>query len=924
MVCGWLVLVTSFSAVADSVLVEWTFDREGDPEGWGGANHIAGLRAEAGSLQGEITDWDPFVRSPALDLPANPRQRVEFRLRSDLGGQGEVFWTDTTEGEHGGFRGNWHTTFEVKGDGQWHDYVLYPYWTELTRLALLRLDLPRLPEDSGFRRSFALDSLRVVDVDMDTEESASLSWDFRGGDAGWQGDGLQAVPGADGVHLVTGADGPGWWLHPGLAGEIGDRIWVHVRMKVDRGTQGRLQWVCSEHSGLQDFSFPLHADGEFHSYNLDVDSKGGWQGELYRLGLQPSNTAGARAVVESVTVSDRPLGPAELACQYLELADAVNRAGQDAQLVLRLVNRGGTPVRRVRVADLDLPEGVRVTRWFGWRAMDDLMPQTPVEHRIPVRARRPVSGPVVVRVAGADGVSRLFRGHIEFTASPDVEPSDYVPEPRPVASDYEIGALYFPGWDSMAKWAPVIEHAPIRKPVLGWYEEGNPECVDWQIKWAVEHGIQFFLVDWYWSAGNIALDHWLKAFKQARYRHYLKWCMMWANHNQPNTHSMEDMEEVTRFWIREYFSMPEYYRIENKPVVMIWSVRDLGGADQALAALERSRELAREAGYDGIWYVAMKWPEAGTDRYLIERLRDLGYDMTSIYHYMHHGGDAEDPRNFAFDLVADSSYEHWQDWHEAGVLPFLPNLSTGWDSRPWHGERATVIHSRTVPLFRRICEDAKRFADETGVRRLVLGPLNEWGEGSYAEPNKEFGFGMYEAVRDTFCEEPAEGWPPALVPGDVGLGPYDYETLDQGSRLVWSFRRSTEGWGAAMGVVDLEARDGRLCFRTASMDPALSAYLRGVQASRIESVVIRMSQTGPELREGETAQLFWATTGAQISEATSLQVEIRRDGAVHEYVFPVSENPRWRGRVTQFRFDPCSNSDVQVEIEEIRLVEAER
>jgi len=56
----------------------------------------------------------------------------------------------------------------------------------------------------------------------------------------------------------------------------------------------------------------------------------------------------------------------------------------------------------------------------------------------------------------------------------------------------------------------------------------------------------------------------------------------------------------------------------------------------------------------------------------------------------------------------------------------------------------------------------------------VLAPVNEWGEGSYAEPCREFGFGMYEAVRDSLCEKPETGWPQNYGPKDVGLGPYEY------------------------------------------------------------------------------------------------------------------------------------------------------
>ena len=107
----------------------------------------------------------------------------------------------------------------------------------------------------------------------------------------------------------------------------------------------------------------------------------------------------------------------------------------------------------------------------------------------------------------------------------------------------------------------------------------------------------------------------------------------------------------------------------------------------------------------------------------------------------------------------------------------LPNLATGWDDRPWHGDRGTVVYGRTVPLFRKICEDAKRFADENGIKRLGLAPLNEWGEGSYLEPCKEFGFEMYDALRDVFCDKPAQGWPPNITPEDIGLGPYDYPKM---------------------------------------------------------------------------------------------------------------------------------------------------
>ena len=375
-------------------------------------------------------------------------------------------------------------------------------------------------------------------------------------------------------------------------------------------------------------------------------------------------------------------------------------------------------------------------------------------------------------ILNGDGVdNQIVKMPIEILPDLNLAKADYVPQPVPLKSDYEIGALYFPGWSQVAAWARIWPVAPERKPVLGWYDEANPEVVDWQIKWAVENGISYFLLDWYWHKEYQHHDHWVKAFKKAKYKSYLKFALMWANHNAKGSHSIEDQRKVAKFWIENYFNMPEYYRIDDKPVVMIWSPRNMErdvGEGGCKKLLDLSRQMAREAGYKGIYFLAMKWPEASTDPNIVQGLKDMGFDMTSLYHYMHHGGKAENPRRFSFDLVADSNYSFWKDRHETGILPFLPNLSTGWDSRPWHGDKALEIYGRTVKHFERICRDAKKFADETGVKRMVLAPLNEWGEGSYAEPNAEFGFGMYEAVRDTFCKKPAEGWPLNYAPSDVG------------------------------------------------------------------------------------------------------------------------------------------------------------
>ncbi len=58
--------------------------------------------------------------------------------------------------------------------------------------------------------------------------------------------------------------------------------------------------------------------------------------------------------------------------------------------------------------------------------------------------------------------------------------------------------LYVGLWCLDSHW-DYIRNFPDRMPVLGYYAEGTPQVIDWQIKWAVEHGIKFFALLWAWG-----------------------------------------------------------------------------------------------------------------------------------------------------------------------------------------------------------------------------------------------------------------------------------------------------------------------------------------------------------------------------------------------------------------------------------------
>ena len=825
---------------------------------WLGRYHQAKTSMRDGVLQVTTTGTDGHLYSERFNLKAKSSQEVVFRAKGTVGGAGEIFWAQpgksTSQARSVGF--TWI------GDGAWHEYRVRPFWSGERTIGQIRLDFPPV-QDATFEISSVRIESSAVCLDVPTENRIGIAFD-----------------------IVSSAGGLGWF-----------------------------EWANDRDSGRTRTRFRYAGDGRAHTCFLDLEGMARWNGLIAWTNLVIDSEA---KVSNMRWVADDCDLAADLVVESARAEDAYNRVGSSVPVKLLVRNYGTRPARDVAVKVSGLPAGVRVGNAAALLDAGEIHGTESKMITVDFACDAPCAFRPRFEVS-AEGVAPVAaETEVKVLPSLNLPKAAYVPEPKPVKTDYDIGALYFPGWVKVQAWERVWNRCPERKPVLGWYDEANPEVVDWQIKWLVENGIRTLYVDWYWHKGSITLDHWVKAFYKAKYRKHLKWAMMWANHTPQGAHSVEDQRAVTKYWIENYFNTPEYLQIDGKPVVWYWQAgnmnRDLGeGGCRKL--LELSRQMAVEAGFKGIYFIAMKWPEADCSAKTIRVYKDMGFDMTGIYHFMSHGGRSASNVRYPFSAVADANPENWWKQHEANVLPFLPNLSTGWDDRPWNDH--CEIYGKNAKDFRRICVEAKKFADKTGVKRLCLSPLNEWGEGSYAEPNAEHGFGFYEAVRDTFCEKPAEGWPVNYGPKDVGLGPYDLALPEPPKRVTsWTFTDGeTHGWKAMMGVEDVKGTPAGLSFRTVTTDPAVSVWFAPVPAREFKEVVVRLKTTGRD----DALQLFWMGPSAQSRESASTSLPIQADGQVHEYVFPVAKRSSWRGRIAGLRFDTGSRSGVSYTIESVKL-----
>jgi hypothetical protein len=271
-----------------------------------------------------------------------------------------------------------------------------------------------------------------------------------------------------------------------------------------------------------------------------------------------------------------------------------------------------------------------------------------------------------------------------------------------------------------------------------------------------------------------------------------------------------------------------------------------------------------------------------------------------------------------YDTMVTGYEDIWREFLKRDEIKYLVPLSPGWDSRPWAGDEALVRYGNTPPKFEDMCHRAKSLLDARPAtpesRMVIVEAWNEFGEGSYVEPTRPFGFGYLDAIRRVFTAAPEAHVD--VVPEDVGLGPYDVP-MQRGKR-AWEFENAgdDEGWGSTMQMTDVRVEDGLLKATTTGNDPAFFGPPVEIDAGRYGHVLIGMRIDKPG-----AAQLFWSTDLAPEGEATSCTFPLTSDGEFHQYNLDLSRVATWAGQVRRLRLDPGATPGAHVEIDYIRVAE---
>ncbi|MBQ7565644.1 MAG: glycoside hydrolase family 99-like domain-containing protein [Oscillospiraceae bacterium] len=370
---------------------------------------------------------------------------------------------------------------------------------------------------------------------------------------------------------------------------------------------------------------------------------------------------------------------------------------------------------------------------------------------------------------------------------------------------YDVGAYIWPAYTGdelrsrmfwpkgMGEWETVQEAKPKyeghqwpRRPLWGYVNEADPAVMEMEIAQATRHGVNVFIYDWYWFDRRPFLECCLNdGFLKAANNKEMQFYLMWANHDANHLWDRRlsgsecgrttiwtgrvnriDFEEMAERLVDKYFGLDNYYRIDGKPVFMIYDlgnfIAGLGGEQAAIDAIAWLRALAVKKGFPGLHLQTrvrsahrIKKSADGLASGGIEAyppvVRALGIDSVTHYGF----GDMAMPQGDYLTILEEVACEYAkmeQDYDAA----YFPQVACGWDNNPRFPDtlRPRIITNNTPENFEKALRLAKTYVDEHPLPAplITINAWNEWTETSYLQPDDLYGYGYLDAVKKVFVD----------------------------------------------------------------------------------------------------------------------------------------------------------------------------
>lgn len=346
----------------------------------------------------------------------------------------------------------------------------------------------------------------------------------------------------------------------------------------------------------------------------------------------------------------------------------------------------------------------------------------------------------------------------------------YLPQYHEIPENNEWWGKGFTEWTNVKKAEPLFKgHYQPRVPMNdNYYDLSNPSIMQEQMKLARENGVDGFCIYHYWFKGKKLLEKPVEQLLKADTVE-LPFCLCWAN--EPWTRTWDGIEGSKNVlidqdygnisdwkkhyqYLADFFKKDEYIKIDNKPVFVIYKETYI---DNCKIMLEYWNYFAMEDGFNGLFIVCTRREDVFAKQIYGDAIFDFEPFVTILslteeqrslccnYYF----GNRPDNEDLSYPVYAcDKVCEKMVSRYAMKNYKHYLGMFVGWDNTARRGVNANgIFENMTVDVFKKYFMLQYKRSIELENEFMFINAWNEWGEGTYLEPDQKYGLGFLDAIR---------------------------------------------------------------------------------------------------------------------------------------------------------------------------------
>lgn len=365
--------------------------------------------------------------------------------------------------------------------------------------------------------------------------------------------------------------------------------------------------------------------------------------------------------------------------------------------------------------------------------------------------------------------------------------ANYLPQYHRIPENDMWWGEGFTDWIAVRKANPLFnDHRQPRVPMNEkYYDLSEVENIRWQAKLAKEHGIFGFGMYHYWFSSELQLLQTPSEILLDNKDIDINFMFIWDNSTWKRTWSKlssgnewapsfdeessqgsqenqgngilaelkygDENEWKLHFdYLLKFFQDERYIKIDNKPIFSFYQTRNNFPLLKEMVAYWD--ELARENGFAGIMCMSkdILYPVK-----LETRMKYSPFQMTTPLLFLKY--KIKSKINQKKGKVAIWDYDEvWKDILLEARLAAKDSYLCGfvdYDDSPRRGNKARIVVGSSPKKFEKYMAKLMRISKKQNKEYVFLMAWNEWGEGSYLEPDSEFKYEYLEAIKRITDEE---------------------------------------------------------------------------------------------------------------------------------------------------------------------------